>query len=97
MLCCRFRLQPGKLQCSQSVSVLTSPLLLQVGVSTAAALRAGPLLGVEGGEGGGGRLAGGVPLPLPHRGVEGRVVKDRDWRAGGLAEPRHVVQRDAGQ
>ena len=52
---------------------------------------------MEGGEGGGGGLAGGVPLSLPHRGVEGRVAKDRDWRAGGLAEPRHVVQRDAGE
>ena len=48
--------------------------MLQVSVHTAAALRTGPGLRVEGGEGGGGRLAGGVPLP--HRGVEGRVVKD---------------------
>ena len=72
-------------------------MLLQVGVTTAAALRAGPHLGVEGGEGGGGGQAGGVSLPLPHRGVEGRVVKDRDWRTGGVAGSRHVVQRDAGQ
>ena len=48
---------------------------------------------MEGGEGGGeAALAGGVP----HRGVEGGVVEDRqDGRHGG-GGARDVVQRDAG-
>ena len=87
--------------------LLTSSLLLLVGVSTAAPLRTGPHLGVEGGEGGGSALAGGVPhlsrlshlSHLSDRGVEGGVVQDRDGRDGGIggAGGGHVVQRDAGQ
>ena len=83
--------------------LLTSSLVLLVGVSTAAPLRTGPHLGVEGGEGGGSALAGGVPnlsnlSHLPDRGVEGGVVQDRDGRDGGIggAGGGHVVQRDAG-
>ena len=69
-------------------------LLLRLGVSTAAALRTGPQLGVEGGEGGGeAALAGGVP----YWGVEGGVVEDRqDGRHGGPGGG-DVVQGDAGQ
>ena len=67
-------------------------LQVAVRVPTAAALWAGPQLGVEGGEGGGRLLAGAGRLP--HRGVEGRVVQDRHGRAGG--EGRHVVQGYAG-
>ena len=85
-------------------TLLTSGLLLLVGVSTAAPLRTGPHLGVEGGEGGGSALAGRVPhishlSHLSDRGVEGGVVQDRDGRDGGIggAGGGHVVQRDAGQ
>ena len=82
-------------------TLLTSGLVLLVGVSTAAPLRTGPHLGVEGGEGGGSALAGGVPhlSHLSDRGVEGGVVQDRDGRDGGIggAGGGHVVQRDAGQ
>ena len=84
--------------------LLTSSLLLLVGVSTAAPLRTGPHLGVEGGEGGGSALAWRVPhishlSHLSDRGVEGGVVQDRDGRDGGIggAGGGHVVQRDAGQ
>ena len=66
-------------------------LQVPVRVPAAAALWAGPQLGVEGGEGGGRLLA--RAGRLPHRGVEGRVVKDRDGRTE--AGPGHVVQRYA--
>ena len=49
-------------------------LQVPVRVPAAAALWAGPQLGVEGGEGGGRLLA--RAGRLPHRGVEGRVVQD---------------------
>lgn len=64
---------------------------VQVGVPAAAALRAGPQLGVEGGEGGGRALTG----RLSHRGVEGGVVEDRHRRPRGRHD-RHVVKRYAG-
>ena len=67
-------------------------LQVPVRVPAAAALWAGPQLGVEGGEGGGRLLA--RAGRLPHRGVEGRVVQDWHGRTGG--EGRHVVQRYAG-
>ena len=84
-------------------------------LSAAAPLRTGALSrrgdeGGEGGECGGGDGGGGGGGPgggagqlgwhaVPHRGIEGGVVKERERRGGADGRPRHtrhVVQGDAG-